>query len=617
MVYNVKMAETIFIDRFSDIGIPNTGRDKSKVFCPNCHSTRNDKRDKPLSVSYSKGVALCHYCGITYAIKKEMDKPMFEPTYKKDYKKPKWNNNTELSDKMVKYFEGRKIKQSVLKDLKITEGIEYMPQIGAEMNTVQFNYFEEGELINVKYRTGNKKFKMAADAELIPYNIDSILGEKEVFVTEGEFDTLSLLSVGYNSVISVPNGASDNTSYLDRFMEKYFDDKEVIYIASDSDTKGVILRNALISRFGSERCKVVEYGDDCKDINEVLCKHGEVSVIKCINDAKYVPVDGVFELNDFSDDLDVLYAKGLNKGKTIGLSSFDNLCSFETQRLMIVTGIPTSGKTEFLEEMAIRLNLAYSWKVAFFSPESLPIQLHASRIISRIVGKKFGSADIPFNEYQQAKNYVNDNYFFVEPEKYDLDTILEKFKFLVRRKGVKVVVIDPYNSLPNSDTGNMSDRVSESLDKMQKFARRNDVLFCLMAHPKTMVKGSDGLYPVPTLYDISGGANFYNKADFGITVHRNMAENRTEIHVQKVKFMHLGTKGMASFAFNLNNHRYTELERDGVKWDNSNWLVNKTEKMESEVCKNSFHFSELTDIYNNAEVSADDMFTENKDPLPF
>src|SRR5574343_955157 len=235
------MAETIFLDKFSDAGIPDNGRDKSKHFCPNCHNSRTDKRDKSLSVTYSKGVAFCHYCETTYAIKKENKKSI---QYVKEYKKPEWKNNTELSDNMLKYWESRCIPQSTIKELKITEGLEFMPQFGKAVNTVQFNYFVNGELVNVKYRTGDKKFKLCPDAELVPYNIDSLLGKDKAICVEGEGDCLSFVSIGYKNCISVPNGASENTSYLDRFMEDYFDDKEVIYIAVDTDTNGIILRNA-------------------------------------------------------------------------------------------------------------------------------------------------------------------------------------------------------------------------------------------------------------------------------------------------------------------------------------------------------------------------------------
>jgi len=568
------MSEVKVIDSWSDIGISSNGRGKKKEFCPNCHESRSDKRDRSLTVNFEKGISYCHYCDISYVIKdtKKQEYKM------KEYKKPIIRNTGGLSAKMIEYFESRKIPLKVLTDLKITEGMEYMPQTGHEMNTIHFNYYEGDLIVNCKWRTGNKLFKLGSDCELIPYNINSCLGKKDVIITEGEFDCMSFIAAGKKSVISVPNGASENTSYIDRFIESHFDDKEVIYIASDTDTKGVILKNALIARFGAERCKIVTYGEDCKDANEVLCKHGFMELQKCLEYAQYVPVDGIFELEDVEDELDLLYEQGLQKGATIGLLNFDALCSFETQRLCIVTGIPSSGKTEFLEEMLLRLNLSYGWKGAFFSPESLPLSFHTSRIISRITGKQFGSQTLRINEYKQAKEYVEDNFFFVNPEDWDVDTILEKFKFLVRRKGVKMVVIDPWNALTMEKGANTADTVNDALKKMQKFAQQNDVLFFLMAHPTKMQKDvTTGKYLPPTMYDISGGANFYNKADFGLTVHRNLDSGTVSVIVNKVKFRHLGEKGECLFRFNINNARYTPIEtpESVVQWDNTNWLVNK------------------------------------------
>lgn len=99
------------------------------------------------------------------------------------------------------------------------------------------------------------------------------------------------------------------------------------------------------------------------------------------------------------------------------------------------------------------------------------------------------------------------------------------------------------------------------------------MLVILMAHPTKMQKNKDGEPEIPTLCDISGSANFYNKADFGIVVHRNRLENTVEIYVKKVKFRHLGECGMALFKYNLNNGRYSPFV-NGTEpvWDNSNHL---------------------------------------------
>ena len=134
---------------------------------------------------------------------------------------------------------------------------------------------------------------MESGAELIPYNIDAIADTPECIITEGEMDCLSFIEAGRKDCISVPNGANANLSYLDDFMEGWFDTKETIYIASDSDTKGLVLRDELIRRFGAERCKIVTYGDGCKDANEHLIKYGKESLIRCVTYAKDVDIPGI------------------------------------------------------------------------------------------------------------------------------------------------------------------------------------------------------------------------------------------------------------------------------------------------------------------------------------
>lgn len=558
-----------------------------KTFCPQCRDRRSNKTDRSLSVDLDKGVWNCHYCGYKGGLPKAGEQ---KANYQKEPVRPKKVGNFTLSEQIVGWFAKRHISLPTLSAMKITEGKEWMPQKNGEENTIQFNYYREGELVNVKYRTLDKCFKLVSGAEMIPYNLDAIKGQNECVICEGEIDALSFIESGVTNAISVPNGANANLTYLDDCWDEYFEDKELIYIASDSDTKGVMLREELLRRFGPERCKIVEYGEGCKDANEHLIKYGKESLLECLDKAVEPKVEGIFTTTDFEDSLDVIYRKGLQRGYTIGFENFDKFCSFETRRLCVLTGIPSSGKSTFLNFIAERLNMRYGWKFAFFSPESMPISYHGSTLIELLVGKKFSAATMPYNEYVQAKQYLEKNFFFIYPkDDYRLDAILEKAKILVRKKGIKALVIDPYNRLENEQSSKISETqyVSIVLDKLTSFAQQNDIIIFLMAHPTKMPKNTDGKYEVPTLYNISGSANFYNKADFGITVHRDFAGGFTEVHIQKVKFRHLGDKGVAIFKYNLNNGRYSEYE-DNLPpvWDNSNHLVEKAleeyEKAEQE-----------------------------------
>lgn len=595
---------------FSDYGIqiPYMKQGgKIKTFCPECHETRRNKRDKSLSVDIDKGIWKCHYCGFSGHLEfDEYDKQRWmeqqtwyqrtkikqKPTYKRPAPKP----ILPISQRALAWFESRGISAKTLEAMKVTEGLEWMPQKNGKANTVQFNYFLNGELVNTKFRTGDKCFKLISGAELIPYNIDAIKGQKECIICEGEMDCLTFHECGFPYVVSVPNGANANLDYLDNYIEDYFDDKETIYIASDTDTKGVLLKEELIRRFGAERCKVVSYGDGCKDANEQLMKYGRESVKMCINTATEIKIDGVFTVGDFEQSLDALFENGWQKGVTIGHENFDRLCSFETKRLCIVTGIPGSGKSEFIDEITERLNVRYKWRFAYFSPENAPLAYHASKLIEKFTGKRFSRKTLTDNEYKQVKEHLEQDFFFISPtDDFKLENILDKAKFLVRRKGIKALIIDPFNRLENEQgTRNETQYISELLDRLTNFAQRNDILIILMAHPTKQPKNKDGVIEAPTLYDISGSANFFNKADFGIVVHRNRIDNNVEVHIQKVKFRHLGECGTALFKYNLNNGRYTPFV-NGLEpqWDNENHINAEQKRKEKEAEENAvFDFKE-------------------------
>lgn len=569
------------MNEFMNLGITvpygrTSGNIKTK--CPKCSNSRHNKSDRSLSVNLDSGLFNCHYCGYS-GMAYQKDEFRKAP---KNYVKPTWNNRTEIDDRVVKWFEDRSISQETIKKLRITSGIEYIPQKQKECNVIQFNYFKDDELINIKSRTSDKCFKLVSGAELILYNIDSLKGEKEAYITEGECDCASFIECGYKPVVSVPNGAN-GTDYLDDYIEEYFDNKETIYIAVDTDKKGIQLRDDLVRRLGVERCKIVTYGEGCKDANEHLIKYGSYSLKERINKAEDIRVFGVFSIMDYETELDHLYQNGLQRGYTIGHDAFDRLISFEVGRVCLVTGIPGMGKSEFVDEIVVLLNILYGLKAAYFSPENFPMTYLISKLVSKLTGKKFGQSTLPRIEYDEAKGYLNDNFFSIYPDDdLTLDAILDKAKYLIKRKGVKILVIDPWNKLDHQVPIGMSETqyISKALDKISNFAKQYGILIFVVAHPTKMKKGNDGLFEIPTLYDISGSAHFYNKADYGITIHRDRVREVVLACIQKVKFKHLGEVGETEFKYNLNNGRYVPFwGQTQINWDNENYLLRIKRKL--------------------------------------
>jgi twinkle protein len=76
-----------------------------------------------------------------------------------------------------------------------------------------------------------------------------------------------------------------------------------------------------------------------------------------------------------------------------------------------------------------------------------------------------------------------------------------------------------------------------------------------------MQRDSSGKIPVPTLYDISGSANFANKADVGIVIHRDPTNDptRTDVFVRKVRFKQTGRIGATSLRYDKLTGRYSEI----------------------------------------------------------
>jgi len=525
-----------------------------------------------MSWNDQKRTGKCHRCEASFV--------EFRPFERKEtFAKPVFKDKTELLESHLKYFQGRMISNEALNFCKIYSTREFMPQHEKEVAVVAFPYFRDGELINIKYRGPQKSFKLTKGAEKILFNIDAIKNKPMAVIVEGEIDALSYITAGIKFVVSVPNGAGNNLEYMDSAAD-IFENLETVILAVDTDAKGVDLQRELARRIGVEKCKIVDF-KDCKDANEYLVKYGAPELFKTVHMATDYPVTGVFAVDDINARAENLWVKGLTPGKTIAIPEIDNLITWEVGRLAIVTGVPGHGKSSVLDFIIAKLNLHHGWKVGMFSPENYPLEVHCATLSEKLIGKEFSSKSMTIDEYDQVMGYLNNNYWFIVPEEnYTLDTILEKAKHLVRRSGIKILVIDPFNRLEHRYEGNQTDYVSIFLDKLSNFAMANGVLVFLVAHPQKMQQ-EGGKVRVPTLYDISGSANFFNKADYGLTVYRKGTAdgltNEMEIYVQKVKFRHLGKTGKAEFIYNYRNGRYEPESVDGIsRWDNSNWLVSET-----------------------------------------
>ena len=534
------------IDQFNQYGLEQ----KKQGICPLCSHNRKpeNKKAKCASYDWERGLGTCHNCNTAFqlhtyqrkgASSKEYVRPSIDDV---DFNIPR--------TKVAEWFKSRGISTETLIDLQIGEGVEYMPQTGKQENTIKFTYNVGDQLINVKYRDGRKNFKLYKGAEKVFYNINSIVGYDDCIITEGEMDVCAFHEAGIKNVISVPNGATlhhNNLDYLDNCID-YFENKTKIILAVDTDEPGLALRSELVRRLGAEVCFLVDF-EDCKDANEYLLKHGKEKLRQTVAKARPYPLENVTTFKDIENDVTDFVKHGFKPGFQVGLPNFDKIFSTYTGQFITVTGIPSSGKSDFVDQMVVGYNQNYNWKTAFASPENAPNYLHAHKLMRKVWGDMPRREDIGSSRWKEIADHVNDNFFFIDMEKYSLESVLRKGAELVKRKGIKCLVIDPFNKVRDKNASSLDVNMytMEYLTKIETFAKKYDVLVFIVAHPTKMYKNNEGKIEEPNMYNIKGGGEWYDASYHGLLVHRDYVLKNTKVKVLKVKFQNLGENGAECF----------------------------------------------------------------------
>lgn len=600
------------------------------VACPICKDQHSkNKRRRCLSVNLDTGLYKCFRCnatgkldGFSSTAPQEKDGADKE---KPAYRIPRWfpefiNADSPQLDYLVST---RMLTTQTLKEMKISEPWTNMPKKSSDEEeagstalaqstgeadgtdvtdaphptsaleqVIAFNYFLDGKLVNVKYRTIDKQFKMFGGGRVIPYNLDSVKGKSVCAITEGEIDAATLHQCGMKSVISVPTGGSARVDWIDEFWDTHFSDKRYFILALDEDNVGRKLLDSLTARLGADRCRIVHWSKGCKDANEELLAHGQESVLRCLELAVYPLMGNVFTAKDLRQELQDVYHNRIQHGMKVGLQGFDDLVSFELKRLVTITGKPGEGKSELVDELVVRLAVMHGWKTAFFSPENMPIALHLRKLAEKLTGFRFEpSVEMTDAMFEAVSRWLAANICHILPREdcYELDTILATARMLVERKGIRTLVIDPFNRIEQRLREGQTELqyISSVLNRLVRFAQQMNVMVILVAHPRKVNRSLyDGKARRVEMNDINGSADFANKSDICLAVDRNDEMEVTTVYVDKVRFKHLGKRGHCYFHYEVMNGRFhpcgigKAMNRDGevtdryqnVSWQTDSWI---------------------------------------------
>ena len=592
-----------------------SGRQKLK--CPSCTETRSNKQDKSLMVWFDIGVAKCYNIGCeALFFRDSVQKSIVQNNY--TLPDQKWQNYTELSDAMVKYCETRKINQYTLKHFNVTEEKQYQPQLSKEVNNIVFNYFESDTLVNKKYRSGDKKFTQSKNGKPILYNINSIIGEDEAYIVEGEFDVMALYEIGIKNVVSLPSGANDNDNYWIN-SEKYLTDIKKFFIATDNDTSGNIVAEKIAQRLGRYRCERIVF--DGKDANNDLI---DGVLEKTIYNRKKYPVSGSFTTEDLLDKMMDLYNSGLPncielKNKSFG--KLNDVFKLMFGHLVIGTGIPSHGKSNYTEWLVLNYLLENDIKASFFSPEHQPMELHMSTFVQKVIGKNYffdidGTPRCTKLEVMQFHEWANQKLYLTSPENGEFanwDWIFEKFKEQIFSFGINIFVVDAWNKVEFLGNKTERENITRTLSRLTQFAQQNNVLIIVIAHP-TKMKKENGVYEKPSLYDVSGSADFRNQTHDGFCIYRYFGdESYTTFTNLKTKYSFQGEIGaIIEYDYHKPSGRY--FPRGDVAQDYNLLDALKVDNVKKE-------FAELEESENEIpKINPDDAFGEpyeSESDVPF
>lgn len=511
---------TIVGDNWDELGFDLKGRDHVdrdiKVRCPECSDTRKNRHDPCVSIKPLDGVANCKHCGTVFLIRKERVehvKPKSEP------KPLRPANLTKLSDRGLEFFRNRRISQDAVIECKVIEK--------TDRNSVGFPYLMDGVPVNFKYRNiDNKQFSQEVGGYHLLWNYDNAMSHDRLLITEGEMDTLAFVTAGVHFAVSLDSGAPNPE---DRSVEKKFEcvtnswslieKASIVYIAADNDQNGKIAEKELIRRIGVEKCKVIDFGQ-YKDANEYLMFEGSDALRGLLDTASDPKVDGIFQAKEFYLQVMDLYNNGLAKGSTTYMPTIDEAWKWRMGEVNLWTGYNNEGKSKLLRYLEMLKAKFDGWKSALFIPEDMPQAEWFEDMCHMYIGKPLDpemKMRATIEEVNEAMSFLNDHFYIVYPEKkFTLESLFDKFKYLIRRHGVRVIDIDPYNTVEHLyEKGMTIDQyVSKFMGDVKRFAVEHSVAFNVVAHQNPPdQKNPDGTYPAPRKYKIKNGGTFSDKAD--------------------------------------------------------------------------------------------------------
>lgn len=426
------------------------------------------------------------------------------------------HRSIEVRDAAIEYLKGRGIPEDIIRKYEITTKLD------AE-NIIVFPFKDEaGDLTFVKYRNstyqkGDKGHKEWCEADRKPIlfgmnNCDPEADDGQLIITEGQIDTLSVVTAGFTNVVSVPTGANGFTwiPHCYDFMQKF----KTIVVMGDCE-KGKITLSEEIARRWTKNTKVCREEDykGLKDANDILQKFGVLAIKEAIKNAEPVSLQHIKPLA-MVEQVDIMAMPTI---KTT-ISELDQILDggFRFGMLTVLTGKRGEGKSTLASQIGIEaIEQGYN---AFFYSGELPDHVFRNWMDCQVTGKlnHTRSENDRLNMWYGKRAFIFDNTIIDEDE---MVKLLEVIETAILQKDCRFIVLDNLMTAMDDDvTLDLYRSQGRFVGQLAALTKKYNVCTILISHPR---KTQNGLLEND---DISGSSQITDRADYVLQFGRNKDE---------------------------------------------------------------------------------------------
>jgi hypothetical protein len=417
---------------------------------------------------------------------------------------------------------------------------------GNDTKALVIPYLVNGNIVWCKYRTlpDPKDLKKVPKDFASPKGWDASLyngenlreGLTNVVLVEGEADAIAALDKGIENVFGVPGANIKKIEWLEQL-----DAVEKVYICYDNDKVGQRAAQTLASRIGIEKCWKIILPDfevttedgtirKGKDLNEwFVVGGGTTSAFEGLKEnAAQFDVDGVSIAQDAIDELEEeLDGKGAASKYVWPL--IQEFIQFEDGDVFDIIAEEKVGKTNFALNMLEYLVDTYGEDGIYIG------EMTNKRMARRWLSMKAGISDNLPKTPEEAKQLTQlfkeaipavkqmaanreGNIYFCHPKFSSMDDIYKLLIDVIRRYGVKFIVIDNLQYFCDTTIGskNRTQWLSEISKRLVQINKDYERILIRILQPHRVAQNS-----LATIKNTDGSSQIAKDCDGAAALNRN------------------------------------------------------------------------------------------------